>query len=313
MKKIILGALSVLILGVAGYFIMDGNLNSKQKQIDTPEKIVADYQDLQAGVERLQVMVGTNCDNKKDVNDRIAEIEKKLADLAERKKEWLSNSPKLPEIDSEALGVPGTQVPELSSDAPALPNFDPDSEYIRKLPELNPGRPGTEVPELSSDVPALPDIDPDGEYIPEMPELNPGRPGTEVPELSSDAPVLPDIDNIDVIDPNEPIFQMGESEQKIIAVLQALKDLCQDEKLPKKVISDKCTDACQKHKDCAAYTEDVTSADLKDAYDTCMEECPTWTKEIVKCINAVDIKTPNDCVSFVQCQLPQFYEEKYLQ
>jgi len=52
---------------------------------------------------------------------------------------------------------------------------------------------------------------------------------------------------------------------------------------------------------------------LTDAYNTCMEECPTWPKEMIKCINAVDIKTPNDCVSFVQCQLPQLYEERYLE
>ena len=101
-------------------------------------------------------------------------------------------------------------------------------------------------------------------------------------------------------------------ERKIKNLLQELKTLCPEEE-NKKVISDKCSDACQRHKDCAAYTEDVTAADLTDAYNTCMEECPTWPKGMIKCINAVDIKTPNDCVSFVQCQVPQLYEERYLE
>ena len=104
---------------------------------------------------------------------------------------------------------------------------------------------------------------------------------------------------------------MGELERKIGDLLRELKALCKDEE-KKKVISDKCSDACQRYKDCAAYTEDVTPEDLNDAYDTCMEECPTWPKEMIKCINAIDIKIPNDCVSFLNCQVPQFYEETYL-
>ena len=69
---------------------------------------------------------------------------------------------------------------------------------------------------------------------------------------------------------------------------------------------------CQRHKECAAFTEDATPADLNDAYNTCMEECAAWPVEMVKCINAIDINVPNDCVGFLNCQLPQYYEEKYL-
>jgi hypothetical protein len=333
-QKVILGALSVLVLGAAGFLIADRLPDSKPDQSDSPENIARDYEDLLAEAERLQMFVGANCDDKKDTNKKIKEMEEKLADLADRKKQWLDNVPKLPDVEPEdfdtknPLGRPGSEVPELSSDAPPLPDFDPEVIEV----------PGSQVPELSSDVPPLPDISLEStEFIPEMPEINPGRPGSEVPELSSDVPPLPDIspesidvlgsqvpelssdvpelpeiDENNVINPDEYIFRMDDSERKIINALQALKDLCQEEEPVKKVISDKCSDACQRYKDCAAYTEDVTPTDLDDAYNTCMEECATWPKEAIKCINAVDVKTPNDCVSFVQCQLPQFYEEKYL-
>jgi len=161
-----------------------------------------------------------------------------------------------------------------------------------------------------SDAPPLPDVEP--ELI--STEETSNRPGSEVPELTPDVPPLPDVE-MDIIDPNEYIFQMENYEQKIKNILQELAALCQEdeeEPMQKKIISDKCSDACQRHKDCSAFTDDVTSADLNDAYNTCIEECATWTKEMIKCINAIDIKAPNDCVGFLQCQLPQFYEEKYL-
>jgi hypothetical protein len=299
--KIIISSVMVVILIAAGFFLIDSN----QNKMDTPEKIVTDYKDLLAEADQLQNSVGVNCGDKKETNKKIDALEKKLTDLEERKKNWLDNVPKLPEVNPEVLngdnplGRPGSEVPELSSDVPPLPDVDP--EVL-----------GSEVPELSSDVPPLPEIGPESiEFIPDMPEINPGRPGSEVPELSSDVPTLPEINEMNIIDPNEPIYQMDENAKNIRDVLQALRDLCQEEEKPKKVISDKCSDACRRYKDCAAYTEDVTAADLADAYNTCMEECPTWPKEAVKCINGIDIKKPNDCVSFVQCQLPKFYEETY--
>ncbi|HRY36730.1 MAG TPA: hypothetical protein P5230_02515 [Candidatus Magasanikbacteria bacterium] len=313
--KIILGALSAVVLGTAGFFLVDNLLDSKQKQSDTPEKIVADQEDLLSRVEHMRMFMGDTCDNKKDNNKKIEAMEKELDDLLDRKKEWLNNVPKLPDVDLDDLkteneGRPGSEVPELTSDVPSLPDID--SEDIKVL--------GSEVPELSSDVPPLPEVDVQVvddsgnpvEYVPELPELNTGRPGSEVPDLTPDnyIPELPEIDDLDIVDPDEPIIKMAELEEKIKNILQELKTMCADEE-KKKVISDKCSDACQRYKDCASYTEDVTPTDLEDAYNTCMEECPTWTKEIIKCINAVDIKKPNDCVSFVQCQLPQFYGEKY--
>ncbi|MFA6417201.1 MAG: hypothetical protein WCW61_03360 [Patescibacteria group bacterium] len=329
-QKIIISAASIIVLAAAGYFLKNGSNDSTPKQIDGPEKIVADYKDLLTEAEKLQQSVGANCDNKKEVNKKIAEMEKKLVDLSNRKNQWLENVPKLPDVEpelvpEEPLGRPGSEVPELSSSVPPLPDIYPEDievlgsqvpelssnvpplpdisdEYIPEMPELNPGRPGSEVPELSSDVPELPDIYPEDIEVP----------GSQVPELSSDVPELPEISEMNIFDPDEHIFQIDESERKIKNILQALKDLCQEEEPAPKVISDKCSDACQRHKDCAAYTEDVTAADLDDAYNTCMEECITWPQEVIKCINAIDIKNPNDCVSFMQCQLPQLYEERYL-
>jgi hypothetical protein len=305
-QKVIIGAVAVIVLGAAGYFLRNTLVDSGQKELDTPEKIVTDYKDLLTEAEQLQNSAGVNCGDKKETNKKIDALEKKLVDLADRKKQWLDNVPKLPDVEPEELnsdnplGRPGSEIPELTSDVPPLPDIDPEIIEV----------PGSQVPELTSDVPPLPDID--GEYIPDMPEINPGRPGSEVPELTSDVPPLPEINEINIIDPNEPISQMDDNAQNIKDILQALRYLCQEAEQPQKVISDKCSDACQRYKDCAAYTEDVTSADLTDAYNTCMEECPTWPKEKVKCINAIDIKNPNDCVSFVHCQLGQFYEEKYL-
>ena len=246
--KIIVGAVAVFVLVAAGYFLKNTLVNSKQTELDTPEKIVADYKDLLAEADQLQDSAGVNCGNKKETNKKIDALEKKLTDLEERKKQWLDNVPKLPEVEPEILN---------------------EDNLL-------------------------------------------GRPGSEVPELSSDVPPLPEINEINIIDPNEPISQMDENAQNIKDVLQALRDLCQEAEQIQKVISDKCSDACQRHKDCAAYTEDMTATDLADAYDACMEECPTWPKAMIKCINATEIKKPNDCVGFVQCQVPQFYE-KYTQ
>lgn len=299
--------MSIAVLGGIGYLITDSLIDSKQKELDTPEKIVTDYKDLLTEAEQLQNSAGISCGDKKETNKKIDTLEKKLTDLAKRKKQWLDSVPKLPDVKPEELssdnplGRPGSEVPELTSNVPPLPDINP--EVL-----------GSQVPELTSDVPPLPEIDIESiEYIPDMPEINPGRPGSEMPELTSDVPPLPEINEINIIDPNEPIFQMEDNAQNIKNILQALRDLCQEAEQPQKVISDKCSDACQRHKDCAAYTEDVTATDLTDAYDACMEECVTWPTKIIKCINAIDIKMPNDCVSFVQCKLPQFYEEKYLQ
>ncbi len=324
-QKALIAAASVVILGVGGYFSWDYLSGRGQNGFSTdPASIVADYESLLAETEQLKVAAGDNCNDKNSVNQQIKDIEKRLDDLSKRKKGWLDSVPPLPDVEpeligsEEGLGRPGSEVPELTSDVPPLPDVEP--ELIGSEEGL--GRPGSEVPELTSDVPPLPDVRIEvigdsglpEDYIPDLPEINTGRPGSEVPELTSDVPPLPNIE-MDIINPDEYIFKMEDYDQKIRNILSDLKSLCEDEAKPieKKVISDKCSDACQRHKDCSAFTDDVTPADLNDAYNTCMEECATWPKEMIKCINAIDIKAPNDCVGFLQCQLPQFYEEKYLQ
>ena len=288
-QKVIMGTAAV-VLAIGGYFAANHFSDANQKNtLDTPERIAADYQNLLDEAKRLEAAAGADCGDKKDINRQIEELKNKLADLEARKKQWLDSVPKLPDVEPE----------------------------IRN--QNDPNRPGSEVPELTSDAPPLPEINIEliesADYIPEMPEIpeiNPGRPGSEVPELTSDVPPLPEIDEADIINPDEPIFQMEDAAQKINDILQRLKALCQKDAPVKKPVSDKCSDACQRHKDCAAFTEDATPADLNDAYSTCMEECAAWPVEMVKCINAIDINVPNDCVGFLNCQLPQYYEEKYL-
>ena len=308
-QKVIMGAAAV-VLAIGGYFAANYFSDANQKNtLDTPERIAADYQNLLDEAKRLEAAAGADCGDKKDINRQIEELENKLADLEARKKQWLDSVPKLPDVEPEIRDQndpnrPGSEVPELTSDVPPLP--DVNVEVI----------PGSAVPELTSDVPPLPEINIEliesADYIPEMPEINPGRPGSEVPELASDVPPLPEINEADIIDSNEPLFQMEDAAQKINDILQRLKALCREDAPAKKPVSDKCSDACQRHKDCAAFTEDATPADLNDAYSTCMEECVAWPVEMVKCINAIDINVPNDCVGFLNCQLPQYYEEKYL-
>ncbi len=308
-QKVIMAAAAV-VLAIGGYFAANHFSDSNQKNtLDSPQNIAADYQKLLDEANRLEAAAGADCGDKKDINRQIEELENKLADLEARKKQWLDSVPKLPDVEPEIRDQndpnrPGSEVPELTSDVPPLP--DVNVEVI----------PGSAVPELTSDVPPLPEINIEliesADYIPEMLEINPGRPGSEVPELASDVPPLPEINEADIIDSNEPIFQMEDAAQKINDILQRLKALCREDAPAKKPVSDKCSDACQRHKDCAAFTEDATPADLNDAYSTCMEECAAWPVEMVKCINAIDINVPNDCVGFLNCQLPQYYEEKYL-
>jgi len=303
-------AAAAVVLAIGGYFAANHFSDSNQKNtLDSPQNIAADYQKLLDEANRLEAAAGADCGDKKDINRQIEELENKLADLEARKKQWLDSVPKLPDVEPEIRDQndpnrPGSEVPELTSDVPPLP--DVNVEVI----------PGSAVPELTSDVPPLPEINIEliesADYIPEMLEINPGRPGSEVPELASDVPPLPEINEADIIDSNEPIFQMEDAAQKINDILQRLKALCREDAPAKKPVSDKCSDACQRHKDCAAFTEDATPADLNDAYSTCMEECAAWPVEMVKCINAIDINVPNDCVGFLNCQLPQYYEEKYL-
>ena len=94
-------------------------------------------------------------------------------------------------------------------------------------------------------------------------------------------------------------------EKEIIAELNSLKSLC-DKEEKKEIISTSCEEACQKYAHCASYTEGVTKEDLKDAYDTCFEECKTWSEKTIICINKKPITAPIDCENLGYCALPEY-------
>ena len=136
-------------------------------------------------------------------------------------------------------------------------------------------------------------------------------------ESSNNVPPLPDLneEDIEMVDYDiEKLKNLPTKIKSIIDTLKKLNDTCNKKAMD--AISDKCEDACTRYKKCAAWS-DATAEDLADAYDSCMVECtgsetpPGWSKKVIKCINAVEIKKPNDCVIFVNCQLPEQIENKY--
>ncbi|MFH0891622.1 MAG: hypothetical protein V1867_02475 [Candidatus Falkowbacteria bacterium] len=278
-KKVIMAFSAVVVLGLGGFLASEHFSDSGRERSGGSGNIVADYKDLLNEAERLKALAGENCENKKDMNQRIDGLEEKLADLAARKKAWLDNNPA--PADGEFIPpIPGSEPLDMVEPVPG-PSGSADVDY-GDIPPI----PGSEPLDMSESDP-VPSAD--GEFIPPIPGSEP----------------------LDMVEPSD--FDMINTiEKDIISELNSLKALCNDEE-KKKAISDKCGDACQRHKDCAAYTEDATPGDLNDAYDACMEECAAWPKEMIKCINAIDIKAPNDCVSFLNCRVPQFFEEKYLE
>ncbi len=69
-----------------------------------------------------------------------------------------------------------------------------------------------------------------------------------------------------------------------------------------------CFNACKRYSDCARYTEGVGPQDIQDAFDSCMEICPTWTKESRDCIASTPISKPSDCAAQTACILPAVKE-----
>ncbi|MFA5211135.1 MAG: hypothetical protein WC414_01355 [Patescibacteria group bacterium] len=302
-------------------------LPETKKDTDFPESLLSDYDKLLNDISAIN-----NCDNPKIIANTIKDFENRLEDLQTRKNKIIESEkesnfiPELPEINEDNIivePIPGSEVPELSDgnyfdQVPELPEINEDNIVVEAIPgsetpELldyypnNDPRLGSEVPELS-----------DGNYfdqVPELPEINEDNiivepiPGSEVPELSDGnyfdntkneipkLPVLPEIENI---------------ERQIVEKLIALKSLCEDEKNnsnEKEIISNSCNEACKKYSDCASYTEDVTEVDIKDAFDSCMEECVKWSEKTVICVNKKQIKNPADCQVMTFCVLPEYDEE----
>jgi hypothetical protein len=69
-----------------------------------------------------------------------------------------------------------------------------------------------------------------------------------------------------------------------------------------------CNKACRRYSDCAAYTEGVGPADIEDAYQSCLEVCPTWTDDQRNCVVSTVINSPMDCAKQTACVLPQVKE-----
>ena len=134
---------------------------------------------------------------------------------------------------------------------------------------------------------------------------------------SNNAPPMPDLNekDIEIVDYNiEKLKNLPTKIKNIIENLKKINNECNKKAMDS--ISDKCEDACARYKKCATWS-DATAEDLADAYDSCMIECtgselpPGWSKKTIKCINAVEIKNPNDCVVFTTCQMPEAMENKY--
>jgi len=149
----------------------------------------------------------------------------------------------------------------------------------------------------------------DGDYS----QPNP-KPGSQPLELSDGDYSKPGSKPLDLSDGKYDIDSsiMGKMyglEEQIKATLNNLKSICEKkDEAPqqKEVISDSCDSACKKYSDCAGFTEDATKQDQQDAYDSCMEECKSWSKETVICINKKSIKNPADCGYLSQCALKEY-------
>lgn len=62
-----------------------------------------------------------------------------------------------------------------------------------------------------------------------------------------------------------------------------------------------CEKACTNYSLCTRYTEWTTEADWKDAKDSCMQICPTWTKKTTNCIASTPINKVTDCAAQTAC------------
>ena len=62
-----------------------------------------------------------------------------------------------------------------------------------------------------------------------------------------------------------------------------------------------CIAACKNYVKCASYGEGIGPQDKIDAYNTCMQVCPTWTVVTQNCIASTAIRNPADCMAQTAC------------
>jgi hypothetical protein len=340
-QKILIGVAAMIIAGGSVYLAFN-QINKEEFKNDNLQKIVADYESLLNEAEKIQTS-SSDCSNK-NLSQDIKNLEEKLSKLNKRAKTWWENRPKLPDIPSDIIDEQNkTEIesPKLTDEQEKQIKEDlfgskESSNNVPPLPDL-PEEVKIESPKLtdeqekqikedlfgskesSNNVPPLPDL-PEEVKI-ESPKLTDEQEKQIKEDLfgskesSNNVPPLPDL-NIEVVDYDiEKLKNLPTKIKNIIDTLKKLNDTCNKKAMD--AVSDKCEDACARYKKCAAWPDHTTPEDLADAYDSCMVECtgsetpPGWSKKVIKCINAVEIKKPNDCVVFVNCQLPEQIENKY--
>lgn len=62
-----------------------------------------------------------------------------------------------------------------------------------------------------------------------------------------------------------------------------------------------CAAACKNYVKCVAYGDGISLQDQVDAYNTCMQVCPTWTPQTQKCIASTPIRSAADCMAQTAC------------
>lgn len=65
-----------------------------------------------------------------------------------------------------------------------------------------------------------------------------------------------------------------------------------------------CVRACENYTVCVSYGDDISPADIHDAFASCMEVCGTWEKSAIDCLANTSIIRPGDCAAQTACLLP---------
>lgn len=72
---------------------------------------------------------------------------------------------------------------------------------------------------------------------------------------------------------------------------------------PDSKLENNCVNACNNYVNCVAYWDDVTQEDKDNAFDSCMQMCPSWTENARKCVVNTTINNANDCGTQTRCIL----------
>ncbi len=72
-----------------------------------------------------------------------------------------------------------------------------------------------------------------------------------------------------------------------------------------------CSGACYKYKQCAGFGEDITEETMNEAYDSCFEQCQTWSENTLNCMKKVKINSPMDCMPLTKCGLIEYHNQGF--